>query len=83
MVVVELAVYSGGSAESVFKVSYVQWQHEVKLLSLVAFCKKRCHIILCGAKMPSFSCVYTRYQLMYQDPSRGQLKLNKQYNQIS
>ena len=43
----------------------IQWQHEVKLLSLAAFCEKRCGIILCGSKMPSFLRVYTRYQLMY------------------
>ena len=42
----------------------IQWRHEVKLLSLAAFCEKRCSIILCGSKMPSFSRVYTCYQLM-------------------
>ena len=47
------------------KVIDLQWRHEVKLLSLSAFCEKRCGIILCGSKMPSFSRVYTRYQLMY------------------
>ena len=61
---------------------YLQYRHEVKLLSLVAFCKKRCGIILCGTRTPSFSRVYTRYHLMYQNSSRGQLKLNKQYKQI-
>ena len=44
--------------------------------------RERCSIILCSSKMPSFSRVYTRYQLMYKNPSRGQLKLNKQYKQI-
>ena len=46
-------------------INSIQWQHEVKLLSLAAFCEKRCGIILCGSKMPSFSHMYTRYQLMY------------------
>ena len=44
---------------------HVQGQHEVKLLSLAAFCEKMCGIILCGSKMPSFLHVYTHYQLMY------------------
>ena len=60
----------------------VQYRHEVKLLSLAAFCEKRCGIILCSTRMLSFSRMYTGYQLMYQNSSRGQLKLNKQYKQI-
>ena len=47
------------------QIKEIRWRHEVKLLSLAAFCEKRCSIILCGSKMPSFSHVYTRYQLMY------------------
>ena len=55
---------SGKVPESLSYDKREQRRHEVKLLSLAAFCEKRCGIILCGLKMPSLSRMYTRYQLM-------------------
>ena len=43
-------------------ISYLQWQHEVKVLSFAAFCRKGAALSFVVVKMPSFSCMYTHCQ---------------------